>query len=187
LIVVWFLASALLAAGQSPVTRLQIPDLELVDQDGRAVRFVSDVVKDRVAVIDTVFTTCTTICPVMGVNYGRLAKTLKERLGHEVVMVSLSVDPANDTPARLKEWSAKFYTGPGWVLLTGPKSQVDTLLKALGLFTPERQDHQSSILIGNRSGGWIRASALSSPDKWVKVIDSFEPAKPGPQTHKATQ
>jgi cytochrome oxidase Cu insertion factor (SCO1/SenC/PrrC family) len=162
---------------QSTEVRLKIPDMELLNQDGQQVRFVSDVIKGRVAVIDTVFTTCTTICPVMGANYARLAKTLKDRVGRDVVMVSVSVDPVNDTPSQLKAWSAKFYKGPGWILLTGPKSQVDTLLKSLGLFTPERQDHQSSVLIGSKAGGWIRTSALTSPDKWLKIIDSFGAAK----------
>ena len=165
------------AAQSASEVRVQIPNMELLDQDGRQVKFASDVIKDRTAVIDTVFTTCTTICPVMGANYARLAKTLKGRLGHDVIMISVSVDPVNDTPSRLKTWSAKFYKGPGWILLTGPKSQVDTLLKSLGLYTAEPQDHQSSVLIGNQANGWIRASALSSPDKWVKIIDSFSSAK----------
>jgi protein SCO1/2 len=173
-IAAWLMVSAQLGGGQPSLARLQIPDTELVNQNGQQVQFVSDVVKERIAVIDTVFTTCTTICPMMGVNYGRLAKILKERLGREVVMVSVSIDPENDTPARLKEWSAKFYAGPGWVLLTGPKSRVDTFLKSLGLYTPERLNHQSTILIGNTSGGWIRTSALSSPDKWMKMIDGLE-------------
>jgi len=164
--------------GQAAV-HLRIPDVELLNQEGRTVRFASDVIKDRVAVIDTVFTTCTTICPVMGVNYARLAKTLKDRLGREVVMVSVSVDPLNDTPGQLKDWSAKFYSGPGWVLLTGPKAQVDTLLKSLGLFTPERQDHQSTVLIGSAAAGWTRASALSSANQWVKIIDNLSSAKAG--------
>lgn len=176
-VAVVLMAAAGYAPGQSAEVHLQIPNMELLNQDGQQVRFVSDVIKNRVAVIDTVFTTCTTICPVMGANYARLAKTLKARLGHEVIMISVSVDPLNDTPGQLKGWSAKFYKGPGWVLLTGPKSQVDALLKALGLFTPERQDHQSSILIGNQASGWMRASALSSPDKWVKIIDTFDTAK----------
>lgn len=165
------------SAQSASEVRVQIPNMELLNQDGRQVRFLSDVIKDRVAIIDTVFTTCTTICPVMGANYARLGKTLKDRLGHDVIMISVSVDPVNDTPSRLKTWSAKFYKGPGWILLTGPKSQVDTLLKSLGLYTPEPQDHQSSVLIGNQSSGWIRASALSSPDKWLKIIDGFSTAK----------
>ncbi len=171
------LATAGYAAGQSAEVHLQIPNMELLNQDGQQVKFISDVIKDRIAVIDTVFTTCTTICPVMGANYARLAKILKDRLGHDVVMVSVSVDPVNDTPGELKRWSAKFYKGPGWILLTGSKSQVDTLLRSMGLYTPERQDHQSSVLIGNQASGWVRASALASPEKWLKIIDSFGTAK----------
>lgn len=177
LLAVLLLASAPSLEGQAAVVRLQIPDVELFNQDGQPVRFASGVIKDRVAVIDTVFTTCTTICPVMGLNYARLAKTLKDRLGRDVVMVSVSVDPLNDTPSQLKDWSAKFYAGPGWTLLTGSKAQVDLLLKSLGLFTPERQDHQSTVLIGSQASGWTRASALASADKWLKAIDSLGSTK----------
>jgi protein SCO1/2 len=177
LLAVLLMASVQSLEGQAAGVRLQIPDVELINQDGQQVRFASDVIKDRVAVIDTVFTTCTTICPVMGSNYARLAKTLKDRLGRNVIMVSVSVDPLNDTPSQLKAWSAKFYTGPGWILLTGSKPQIDLLLKSLGLFTPERQDHQSTVLIGSKATGWMRASALASADKWLKIIDSLGSTK----------
>src|ERR1700743_4013533 len=99
------LATMSYAAAQSASeVRVQIPNMELLDQDGRQVKFASDVIKDRVVVIDTVFTTCTTICPVMGANYARLAKTLKGRLGHDVIMISVSVDPVDAISSRTKTW-----------------------------------------------------------------------------------
>jgi len=177
LISVLLLVSLRCSAGETAALHLRIADVSLVNQDGQSVHFLSDVVKDRIAVIDTVFTTCTTICPTMGSNYARLAKKLKGRLGKEVVLVSVSVDPLNDTPAHLKDWSAKFYSGPGWVLLTGPKPSVDLVLKSLGLYTPERQDHQPTVVIGSNAGGWTRASSLVSADKWLQIIDSMGPEK----------
>ncbi len=171
------LASVRCSVGEDSALHLRIPDVPLVDQDGQRVHFLSDVVKDRIAVIDTIFTTCTTICPGMGSNYSRLASDLSGRLGKDVILVSVSVDPVNDTPAQLKAWSAHFYTGPGWVLLTGPKPSVDVVLKSLGLYTPERQNHQSTMLIGSSASGWTRASSLVSADKWLKIIDSIGPAK----------
>ncbi len=84
---------------------LQIPDVALVDQDGRTVRFWSDLVQGRVVAVSFVFTTCTTICPPLGANFARLLQILGSRAGKSVELISVSVDPATDTPQRLKAWA----------------------------------------------------------------------------------
>lgn len=177
LIIFVLVASLHMSYGQkavnTPLVQVQIPDVEVINQDGRAVKFDSDVIGDRLTVINTIFTTCTTICPVAGTNFGYLAKKLGDRLGSDMILVSISIDPMNDTPERLKNWKAKFYAGNGWTLLTGSKPEVDRLLKALGLFAPERQDHTSTVLIGSRKAGWTRANSLASPSKLLEVIERF--------------
>jgi cytochrome oxidase Cu insertion factor (SCO1/SenC/PrrC family) len=169
-----FVASLPSLCGQSvsdaALAPLQVPDVAVVNQDGRQLKFNSDVIGNRIAVIDTIFTSCTTICPVSGANFEHLAKKLGDRLGRDVVLVSVSVDPLNDTPQRLKSWGARFHADNGWTLLTGNKPELDQLLKSLGLFAPERQDHPSTVLIGSSAGGWTRASALASPDKILNAI-----------------
>src|SRR5271165_739082 len=124
------------------VSGLTIPDVELVDQHGKKVRFYSDLIKGRVVAINTIFTTCTTICPLMGANIAKLSKMLSDAGDNQVNLISISIDPVVDTPQRLDEWSRKFGpTGTDWTLLTGPKPEIDGLLKALQVFTPEKQDH----------------------------------------------
>ncbi len=141
---------------------LRIPDVALVDQDGRKVRFWSGLVQGKVVAVSFVFTTCTTICPPLGANFGRLRQLLGSRAGSSVELVSVSVDPASDTPQRLKAWAAKFGGGPGWTLLTGPKVEVDRLLRALQAFTPNFADHSPLLLIGNAATGtWERTSGLA--------------------------
>jgi protein SCO1/2 len=141
---------------------LRIPDVALVDQDGRKVRFWSGLVQGRVVAVSFVFTTCTTICPPLGANFGRLRQLLGSRAGSSVELVSVSVDPESDTPQRLKAWAAKFGGGPGWTLLTGPKVEVDRLLRALQAFTPNFADHSPLLLIGNAATGtWERTSGLA--------------------------
>jgi protein SCO1/2 len=162
-------------ARKAPSVPLRIPHLQVVNEKGQRVWFDTEVVRERVAVIGTVFTTCTTICPIIGVNYARLAKALGDRLGRDVILISVSVDPTNDTPERLKAWRNERYAGVGWTLLTGEKTDIDLLLKSLGLFVPALQDHQSTILIGSVDTGWTRASALASADTWLKAIDSLRP------------
>src|SRR5581483_10910822 len=112
---------------------ITMPDVTLTDQDGKAVH-LNALVQDKIAVIDTVFTSCTTICPMMGANFTRLQKLLGPRAGSDVLLISISVDPVTDTPERLRAWKEKFHAGPGWVLLTGSKPDVDSVLKTLQMF-----------------------------------------------------
>jgi len=154
------------------VSGLTIPDVELVDQHGKKVRFYSDLIKGRVVAINTIFTTCTTICPLMGANIAKLSKMLSDAGDSRVNLISISIDPVVDTPERLEEWSRKFgRTDADWTLLTGPKPEIDGLLKALQVFTPEKQDHAPVLLIGgDGAGSWARASALLSPPRLAELI-----------------
>ncbi len=154
---------------------LDVPDVPLVDQDGKPVRFYTDLVKGRVVAVNFVFTTCTTICPPMGANFARLQKLLA---GKDVHLISVSIDPAADTPGRLKEWSRKFGAGPGWTLVTGDRDEVVRLLKALGVYTASITEHSPLVLVGNEPARrWTRAYGLAAPAKLVELIDSV--AAPG--------
>lgn len=153
---------------------LDIPDVSLVDQDGKPVHFYSDLVQGKVVMINFIFTSCTTICPPMGATFGKLQQLLGERAGRDVHLISVSVDPATDTPPRLKEWGKKFGAGPGWTLVTGERETVVQLLKALGVYTPNINDHTPLVLAGNDARGtWTRAYGLAAPAKLVELIDGL--------------
>ena len=158
---------------QERVEGLQIPDVSLIDQDGRPVRFASELVKDRVVAINFVFTTCTTICPPMGAHFAKLRQLLGERAGQDVHLISVSVDPRTDTPERLKAWADRFGAGPGWTLVTGEPDEVVRLLKALGVYTPDIRDHSPLVLVGNAARGeWTRAYGLAPPAQIAELLDS---------------
>jgi protein SCO1/2 len=151
---------------------LDIPDLSLVDQDGKPVRFYSDLVQGKVVMINFIFTTCTTICPPMGATFGKVQQLLGDRAGKDVHLISVSVDPATDTPERMKAWGKKFGAGPGWTLVTGERATVVQLLKALGVYTPNINDHTPLVLAGNDPRGeWTRAYGLAAPARLVELID----------------
>jgi protein SCO1/2 len=146
---------------------IAIPDVALLDQNGRTVRFYSDLVKGNVVAVNFVFTTCTTICPIMTVNF----KKLRELAGDSVHLISVSVDPLVDTPARLSAWAARFAVPAPWTLVTGSKPDVDRLLKSLGVFTADKLDHQAIVLIGSGiDNRWIRANALAAPSKLAELV-----------------
>ncbi|HEV3469618.1 MAG TPA: SCO family protein [Pyrinomonadaceae bacterium] len=150
---------------------MNIPDVELLDQNGRRVRFYTDLVKGKTVAINFIFTTCTTICPPLGATFARVQRDLGERAGRDVNLISISVDPATDTPERLKAWGEKFKAGPGWTLVTGAKPQVDELLRALAASSARREDHTPTVLIGNDARGqWTRTYGLAKPSQLVKII-----------------
>jgi protein SCO1/2 len=157
----------------SRASGMSIPDVELLDQDGRTIHFYTDLVKGRVVAVQFIFTTCTTICPPLGATFARVQKELGERAGRDVHLISVSVDPATDTPERLKAWGEKFRAGAGWTFVTGQKPQVDELLRALGALSAIPSEHSPALLVGNdASGQWTRVYGLSSPAVLVKLIDA---------------
>lgn len=161
------------------IVELSVPDIELVNQSGERVRFNSDVIKGRVAVITSFLTNCSSFCPITQEKLAQLAKVLGDKMGREVVFISVSVDPENDTPERMKAWGEKFHIQTGWSLVSGKKDDVEALLKSLGLYVAIPQRHQSALLIGNQKSGWSRVSSWSTAEKLARIVDEHEGAKPG--------
>jgi protein SCO1/2 len=152
-------------------SKMTIPDVELLDQNGNKVHFYTDLVKGKVVAVQFIFTTCTTICPPLGATFARVQKDLGERAGRDVQLISVSVDPATDTPERMKAWGAKFHAAEGWTLVTGQKPQVDELLRALGAGVTSPAEHTPALLIGNDlTGQWTRTYGLARPGVLVKLI-----------------
>jgi cytochrome oxidase Cu insertion factor (SCO1/SenC/PrrC family) len=149
----------------------QIPDTVVYDQDGKKLRFYSDLVKGKTVAINFIFTTCTTICPPLTATFRKLQQELGERKMNDVQLISISVDPMTDVPERLKAYSAKFNAGPGWTFVTGNKQEVDLLLKSLGASVGNKNDHSPMVLVGNEGAGyWTRTYGLAPVGTLVKVI-----------------
>ena len=89
-----------------------------------------------------------------------------------VFLVSVSVDPVTDTPARLKEYAAKFHARPGWTFLTGKKENVDWALYKLGQYVEDRDSHKTVIIIGNEPTGlWKKALGLAKAEDLIKIVE----------------
>ena len=163
---------------ETPVSKMNIPDVELLDQNGRKVHFYTDLVKGQTVVINFIFTTCTTICPPLGATFQRVQKELGDKAARDVRFISISVDPVTDTPERLKAWGEKFHAGDGWTFVTGAKPQVDELLRALGASSASREDHSPTVLIGNDArGNWTRTYGLAKTSQLVQVINDVMSGK----------
>jgi protein SCO1 len=155
----------------------------MIDQDGRPVRFHTDLVRGRVVAINFVFTTCQGVCPPMGATFGKLAKALK---GRGARLISVSVDPVNDAPERLRAWAGTFGAGDDWTLVTGDKQDVDGLLRSLGVFSADKSNHSPFILLGDdRSGTWRRVHGLSPVETVLAGIEALRPAPATPSAEQA--
>ena len=164
---------ALFLATTASGAPLELPDVTVVDQEGRSVRFYSDLVKDKTVVMNFIFTSCSTVCSPMGANFAALQKKLGKR--SDVQLISISIDPAIDTPERLKKWSRQFKARPGWTLVTGDRKDIDRVLTAVGAQTVNRYEHTPLIIVGSdRSGEWSRASGLATPAVIVDMIDRIK-------------
>lgn len=170
------------AQGQGPDQKRSIPDAEVFDQDGKRIRFYSDLIKDKVVIVNFLFTSCALICPMQGASLSKLQATLGARLGSEVYIVSVSADPEGDTPERLKIWGSQFGARPGWTLVTGKKSEIDKVAMALTGAPVIKGEHSPVAFIGSdKTGRWIRAYGLAEPGKFASLIDEVTAARVAPQ------
>lgn len=157
------------AQAATPWGRDYFPNTRLVTQEGQPVRFFDDLIKDKVVAINFIFTGCSDSCPVETARLRQVQKLLGDRVGKDVFLYSISIDPYNDTPATLKAYAQKFAIGPGWTLLTGEPDDIEQLRRRLGLFIEgldngRSKDHNLSLIIGNQATGrWMKASPFESP------------------------
>jgi protein SCO1 len=148
-------------------------DVELINQNGEKMRFYSDLIQGKVVIINSFFATCQGSCLPLNQNLAKVQEALGDRLGKDVYILSISVDPTVDTPPNLKQYAKKLQARPGWFFLTGAKENVDFALKKIGQFVDDKQDHLNIFIIGNeRTGLWKKAFGLAKSEELVKVVDS---------------
>jgi len=171
-------ASAPVESAPDSSRKMNIPDVEVLDQDGNARRFYSDLIKGKTVAINFIFTNCTTICPPLAATFARVQRELGDRVGKDVHLISVSVDPLTDTPERLKAWGAKFKAGAGWTFVTGSKPEMDQLLRGLGASTVRREDHTPSVVVGNDAKGvWTRTYGLAKTSLMIGLIKNVMAGK----------
>jgi cytochrome oxidase Cu insertion factor (SCO1/SenC/PrrC family) len=148
-------------------------DVELVDQDGRRVRLYSDLLKGKTVVVNAFFATCKGVCPPMSRNLQGVQEAFKERVGKDLHIISITVDPEADTPAVLKEYARQYEAVPGRYFLTGRKENVDWALYKLGQYVEQKEAHTSILVVGNEATGlWKKVLGLANLSEIVKSVES---------------
>ncbi|HEX8560741.1 MAG TPA: SCO family protein [Pyrinomonadaceae bacterium] len=147
------------------------PNHVLLTQDNQPVRFYEDVLKGKVVLINFMFTTCTGVCPPMTSNLAKVQSYLGDRVGRDVRIVSISVDPTVDTPEKLKKYADGFKAKPGWYFLTGKKENVDWVLYKLGGYVADKMQHSAILIIGNEATGeWVKTAAMRNPAQIAQAV-----------------
>jgi protein SCO1/2 len=145
-----------------------IPDVVLTDADGRPVRLRELLGSDDPVMLNFIFTTCTTICPVMS----KVFSDLPPRMGTAAAnlrLVSISIDPENDTPAQLKSYAGKFRANPRWLLLTGRLEDIKAVQVAFDSYRGDKMAHEPLTLMRHTgSQSWVRISGFATPDELVR-------------------
>jgi len=161
-----------LAEDEEARAREYFTNLELINQDGETVRFFDDVLKDKVVVINFIFTNCQGACPLVTHKLTLVRDGLEGRIGDPIQFVTLSLDPARDTPAAMKEF-AKTHNADheGWVFLTGKAENLDNIIKRLGQFTDDLEAHSTMMLAGNVSAAhWMKIQPQEMPPQIVEKL-----------------
>jgi protein SCO1/2 len=160
------------------------PDRNYLTHDGRSVNVFDDLIKDKVVLINFIFTSCQASCPLETARLRRVHEALASRMGKDIFFYSISIDPKTDTPEVLHAYRERFKLGPGWTFLTGSKETIDNLQKKLGLFLDEVDskkplDHSLNLIVGNqKTGQWIKRSHLENPQVLATVLQQLHQRQP---------
>lgn len=141
---------------------IYLANLPLVDQNGKTVDLYKDYIAGRRIVLHSFFSRCEGSCPVMMSTLQALQKQLGARLGKDVSIVSITVDPAHDTPEVLANYARRVQAKAGWHFLGGSPEQVSTALKRIGQYADAPENHMNLIIVGNdASGDWRKLHGLA--------------------------
>jgi cytochrome oxidase Cu insertion factor (SCO1/SenC/PrrC family) len=164
--------SLVLAEDEESRAREYFTNLELINQDGETVRFFDDVLKDKVVVINFIFTNCEGACPLITHKLTLVRDGLEGNIGNPIQFVSLSLDPARDTPAAMKEFANTHNADhDGWVFLTGKSENLANIIKRLGQFTDDMEAHSTMMLAGNvNSAHWMKIQPQEMPPQIIEKL-----------------
>jgi protein SCO1/2 len=153
-----------------------IPDLTLIDQDGRRVKLRSFLLDPgKVVIIDFIYTTCTTICPVLSAGFSAIRRSLGDQAATRVQLVSLSIDPEHDRPEQMKEYLRRYGAGDEWDFLTGSREDIIKALTALDALVPDKMAHKPIYLLhGPKSEEWIRINGLIGGADLMRELKTLE-------------
>jgi protein SCO1/2 len=158
------------------IQKRHLPNVELITQDGKRVRFYDDLVKDKRVVIQFMFARCKDICPVITHHLAEVQRMLNGRVGQDIFFYSITLSPEEDSPRDLKAFAKKHGAGPGWTFLTGKPDDILHLRKSLGFFynnpkeDADRNNHSGMLVVGTEPlMRWAMCQGGAKPE-WIATV-----------------
>jgi cytochrome oxidase Cu insertion factor (SCO1/SenC/PrrC family) len=165
------------------VAHYDVPSVTLISMDGTKTSLASALKHDGPVMLQFIFTTCPTVCPVMS----SLLSAAQSKLG-TVRLISISIDPEQDTPERLREYARKFKAGPQWLFLTGSTENITAIQKAFDAYRGSKMRHEPLTFLRATPGDqWVRLEGLMNATQLVneyKLLMSPQRVEPDPELGK---
>jgi protein SCO1 len=150
--------------------QVALPDVGLVRLDGRAVRLKDELDDGRPVVIDFIYTTCSTVCPVSSQTFAELDQRLNA--AQAVHLVSVSIDPEEDTPERMRKYAVRFDAGPRWDFYTGSLQASETVQRAFHVYRGSKMLHEPATLLRLAPGQpWVRFDGFVTSAELLEELD----------------
>jgi protein SCO1/2 len=150
-----------------------LPNFELTTHEGKKVRFYDDLVKDKIVVINFMYADCKGKCPVITANLLQVQKLLGERVGRDIFMYSITLNPKKDDANALNHYAMMHGVKPGWLFLTGKPDEIDTLRRKLGFadgnpkLDKVRNNHIGMVRYGNELRQWWGMCPGKARPQWI--------------------
>ena len=149
----------------------------LLTQEGKQVRFYDDLVKGKTVVVNFIYTSCQKSCSPTTASLARMHGLLGDRVGRDLFLLSISLDPTVDRPKTLKEYAARFGQFHGWYFLTGSAEEIDDLRRKLGAYDldpaidADKTQHAGIVIVGNdATNRWSSLPALMDPRQLAQTV-----------------
>ena len=143
------------------VEKYEIPDVTLVNQNGKKISLKSLVDSDKPVLLDFIYGTCTTICPVLSAGFTYFQRRLEPEYPAGVRLVSISIDPENDTPEVMRKYLERYRAKPGWDFLTGTREDINRVMRAFDAYVPNKMAHYPlTLLHAPQAERWVRIYGL---------------------------
>ncbi len=151
------------------VVKYQIPDVTLVDQDGERVRFQDLLNSGKPVLMDFIYATCTTICPVMSAGFASFQRRMGDGVADKATLVSISIDPDHDSPPVMREYLKRYGAKPGWNFLTGKYDDILSVMRSFDAYVENKMDHFPLTLVrAPGSDEWVRMYGLTGTSDLIK-------------------
>jgi protein SCO1/2 len=140
----------------------KIPDVVLTSEKGRKMSIREVLESDKPVMLNFIFTTCTTICPVLSASFSQVQDAMGSEV-EDVTMVSISIDPEYDTVEKLSAYAQRFEAGEQWQFFTGQLEDIIAVERAFDIFRGSKMNHEPVTLIrASKDQSWLRIDGLAN-------------------------